>query len=172
LFNRDVLADIRARSTLDTVILNAHWIEHSKPNDRVLSLTTSLKRTVAALRATGVRIVLVAPGVDFPSRVPECLMRRDEASCELSRADALRQRAAAMSVINSVALAYPDVVVIDPLKVLCPNSRCQVRQDQDVLYRDWHHLSMAGVKLLIPAFLAAQEELLVAKKNGLQVPSD
>jgi peptidoglycan/LPS O-acetylase OafA/YrhL len=163
-FNRDVLADVRTRPALDTVILNARWIDQSKQVDRLPLLTASLKRTVAALQASGVRVALVAPGVEFPRRVPECLMRRDEASCELSRSDAFEQRAAAMSVIDSVVLAYPDVVVIDPLVVLCPNSRCPVRKGKDVLYSDRNHLSMAGAKLLTPAFLAAQERLLAAKR--------
>jgi hypothetical protein len=170
-FNRDVLADVRARPTLDTVILNARWIDQSKQTDRLPLLTASLKRTVAALRASGIRVVLVAPGVEFPRRVPECLMRRDEASCGLSRPDALRQRAAAMSVINSVARTYPDVVVIDPLDTLCPKSECPVRQGQDVLYSDRNHLSTAGAKLLIPAFLAAQEKLRAARKTVLESPS-
>jgi hypothetical protein len=170
-FNRDVLADIRALHTLDTVILNAFWVAYARQADQLPQLIASLKRTVEALRAMGVQIVLVAPDMEFPHRVPECLIRRDEPSCELSRSDALEQRAAAMSVINTVALAYPDVVVIDPLDTLCPKNQCPVRNGQDVLYSDRNHLSTAGAKLLIPAFLAAQEKLRAARKTVLESPS-
>jgi peptidoglycan/LPS O-acetylase OafA/YrhL len=155
-FNRDVLADFRERGTVDTVILSAHWMGYMGNAAHMQELTESLSRTISELQSANVHIVLMAPGVDFHYEVPACLVRRGEADCGLTRSEAQSERAPAMLVIDSIVRKYPGVVLVDPLDYMCTKDKCPIRRGQDVAYSDSHHLSIAGAKQLIPAFLATQ----------------
>lgn len=156
-FNNDVLADIRSRPSLDTVILSARWIGYVQKDENAVKLLASLESSIQGLRNRGVRVILVAPGVDFPRDVPSCLIRTSrEAECGLTLDQASHRRSSAMSVIDTAAKAFPEVVVVDPMKYLCLRGRCSVRIGQDVLYSDAHHLSVAGAGKLVPMLLAGE----------------
>lgn len=184
-FNREVFADLRARTTIDLVILSARWVNYAGGKDGVPHLSAALQRTVAQIEALGARVVVLGPGAEFRYRVPECLRRRSELECELPIVEAERRRATAMAAFSGLA-GTPKLIVIDPFQYLCDETRCNVRQGINPLYIDSNHLSTTGARKLVSAFVAAGRKLvplaqrqmrsyeLEASRSGaaLESPSD
>lgn len=156
-FNRDVLADLRERPGVDTVIIAARWIGYLAEPEARPAMARALDIAVTQAEAGGRRVVLVAAGADFPWPVPVCIMRRGDASCDLSRQAAEGRRAAAQAVFAEVARKHPRVRIVDPMNVLCGDTRCPVVRDGGVLYSDGHHLSPLGTSYLVPSFQRATQ---------------
>lgn len=157
-FNRRVVADITASRTIDTVVLSARWAEYAGQRDGERRLLESINRTVAELEKRDVRVIILAPGVEFKGRVRSCLVRRT--SCTLERAEAQERRLAGMVVVNGVVAAFPRTVLVDPFDAFCATGYCQIRRGQIPMFKDSHHLSVEGAQQLAPALILAQQKAL------------
>jgi peptidoglycan/LPS O-acetylase OafA/YrhL len=116
-----------------------------------------LQSSVDAAQAAGLKVVLAADVPQFLHPVPDCLARLPEAACEASRESIDRVRRPALAVLNSIASANGDLKIWDPINRLCDQRQCWVSTDDRViLYRDSHHLSVAGA-----LWLAKQDAALV-----------
>jgi peptidoglycan/LPS O-acetylase OafA/YrhL len=154
-FNDDVLADVLSRPQLHTVVLAARWVAYATDVDADGELQLALQRTTARLQQRGIRVVMVTPGVEFPWPVPACIVRRGEAACGRSRAEAEARRAEALALLHSLVRANPGIELLDPMTLFCGEGRCPVSRNGHVLYSDAHHLSREGAEALVPAFVLA-----------------
>ena len=68
----------------DLVIMSADWLEYARP-PRFDGMIADLKETIARLNASGIRVVLLGPAVQFRSRLPSMLVRAHFAPCRCPR---------------------------------------------------------------------------------------
>lgn len=174
-FNDAMLAVAR-RPGIDTVILDARWAKYAEgatygtePSGRVVLadaegrgaddnhdvFARGLSRTVDALAGRKIVIVSSVPEIGWP--VPSVLAREALASSvRVAPPDRAAFLARQKFVLSVFATLYrPGLTVIRPDTVLCPAGPCQIMRNGIPLYRDEHHLSVYGARLLAPLFAGA-----------------
>lgn len=80
----------------------------------------------------------------------DCLSRRSPTACSVDRVTAEAYGRSARLVEQSAADSHPNVSIIDPFSVLCDQMRCMPTHKTTIIYRDDHHLTPAGSRLLRP----------------------
>jgi peptidoglycan/LPS O-acetylase OafA/YrhL len=68
--------------------------------------------------------------------------------CTISRAQVERRQGGYRNAVKSLLSQYPNVIVFDPMNVLCDDTRCYGRRDDVFLYLDNNHLSVQGAHVL------------------------
>lgn len=163
-FNSDVLAEImRSRgSGLHTVVMVAHWRAYLSTEAAREKVQAQWMATLGKLRGAGLRVVVLAPGVDFFHDVPACLARRPAAVCDMDRGTAEAQRGEALALLRRAVASMPNSVLLDPLVSLCSAASCSGLAGGEVLYSDRHHLSVAGAMRLLPALSSMLDPALTS----------
>lgn len=167
--NTEVLKAILARPDVRTVVLGGAWqfftegVEPGTGEGRFAALSpegpftaeasrnalrVGLTRTVDALRARDIRVVLMGD-VPANSRAPaQCATRaimfgRDAASCALPSGEALDRLRYSNALIAELA-QRPGVYAFRPSDHLCRGERCRIMLGDGMVYSDSDHLTAAG----------------------------
>jgi peptidoglycan/LPS O-acetylase OafA/YrhL len=176
-FNRSVLQYLAASSSIEVVVLSSLFGQYLTGNHLVASTgsqtdsarsstedidggedvaATSLRLTIASIRALGKRVAVVAPPPKSGFDIGRCLELKanhklffgaDNPSCEISEAAYRAHRAAVLAMLERVA-RDADVAVLDLGAHLCRAGACAVEIQNTFLYRDGGHLSHDGSRLL------------------------
>ncbi|MGY4827993.1 acyltransferase family protein [Sphaerotilaceae bacterium SBD11-9] len=174
-FNESVIEYLSKTPTIDTVVIASlfgqylgvsygeqSWIAGTIVNGRVVGqppnvalVKQSMATTVARVRALGKRVVVIAPPPSSGPNVGRCLERVAtgkislgmNARCEMPVADVQRHQAPILELLKQLPAAA-DVAVFDFNSVLCSTQTCVSQLDGTFLYRDEHHLSYDGSRLL------------------------
>jgi peptidoglycan/LPS O-acetylase OafA/YrhL len=176
-FNDRILAFVLAHPEIRTVILEARWGKNAagtaygdeghgfvpiaddiarakKPGDNAAIFARGLKRTIDALRAAHREVVLIGPVPEVGQPVPQVLARMALSGkyrpIGPTREDYRRREEAVLPLFRKAAAADSGVTAVFPARYLCASGRCLVRKDGIPLYRDGHHLSVYGARLLDP----------------------
>ncbi|WP_225009832.1 MULTISPECIES: acyltransferase family protein [Novosphingobium] len=159
-FNRQVMAWLRTRPGIRTVVLASPFTmfadlvvrsdgSTAPPSPQIVA--AALLRTVAEIRATGARVVVVSPPPTDGSNLGQCLARSlrdgvgrrvDANPCDFPLAKAHHYPNALMRLVS------PQVPVIRLDTMLCPHGICETRHGNVILYRDDGHLSIEGSRWL------------------------
>ena len=137
--------------------------EPSLPSPHTEVLEADLRMTFAALRAAGVRtlVLLDPPEMNYP--VLNCVYFRFERldSCGISRADYERDYGEIAALFRKVAADEPLVRVFDPVDYFCDPLRCRVldRAGAPTMI-DEDHVSRSAAVALAPQLQADFEWLL------------
>ena len=83
---------------------------------------------------------------------------------EVDRQETLETRQPVMDSLAELGKTFPNLVIWDPLPLLCPNETCQAVTKAGPLFFDGDHLSGFGARLLYPSFLTILQPLLTASK--------
>ncbi len=168
-YNAQVLAAID-RQSFTRVLLAGKWSyyyhigtdSHQSPltdelgGDRPSSVVfeDGLRRTIAALRERGIE-VLILKQVPVQRLNPSAILWHaerfgyDQDKIGVPVAEHLEYQRSVNEFLDS--LARPGVTILDPLPYLTqPNGHTRVQSDGKILYRDFHHLSAYGARLLRP----------------------
>ncbi len=172
-FNANAIA-LASRPEIREVILEARWAKYAEgstygyePDGRVVLVdddggtsdesnnhavfARGLERTVKALSGKKIVIVASVPEIGWP--VPAVLAREKLASSVRifpPKEDAYLGRQKFVMATFDELKQDDGVIVIYPHEVLCGSGVCKVSQDGIPLYRDEHHLSVFGARLLTP----------------------
>jgi peptidoglycan/LPS O-acetylase OafA/YrhL len=117
----------------------------------------SFKRTIAALRGAGHRVIVLGPVPDMPhaSGIPAAIARwtaKGGDPNEFSFRSASNELSSVEARLNDIATAQGAIFV--PLSPeLCSDTRCRPYADGAVLYFDNNHLSMSGAQLIASRLL-------------------
>src|SRR5690606_18999609 len=112
------------------------------------------------LERKGMRVAyfLQVPELGVPAR--DCLSRpltltgRRE-GCAVSYEIYRARMADYRSLIERMRATDRSLIVIDAERLLCSNDRCSGLRDEQLLYADDNHLSVAGSRLVAPLVVAA-----------------
>lgn len=110
-----------------------------------------LSRTIETLRARQLKVVLVRDTPDIGSELVEyCKLtpRFNPRDCSMPRREYLEYRRQEDELLRGLRKKFPDLAVFDPIDSLCDQERCYLMRNGVLLFRDNHHLSVNGSKLL------------------------
>ena len=143
--------------TVNANLRNTRALNHGLPTEAAArdQLEASLARTLAALSARGVRIIVVGPPPEPRVHVPYCLHRFGELACRTRRAEIESHHRTTLASLHRVVDAVSGAQLINPVEALCTDDWCPGSRDGRVLYFDANHLSAAGAGLLRPQFSEA-----------------
>lgn len=142
---------------IPAVLLAAHWSAAIKETGTT-KLAEELNGTVQALLAAGKRVYLVDDVPEFPFEPQSCKYLRPlthSLRCELDASAFHEENSQVLGVLKSVLAHHPEVVLISFGRALCDDQRCRMANSEGILYRDEHHLNLAGSRF-IARYLANQ----------------
>jgi hypothetical protein len=166
-----------ARPEIREVILEARWAKYAEgstygtePEGHIVLtddggtddssnhavFARGLARTVKALAGKKIVIVASVPEIGWP--VPAVLAREklaDKMRIAPPSADAYFQRQKFVLSTFDQLRRSDGVTIVYPHEVLCRSGACAVSLNGIPLYRDEHHLSVYGARLLAPLFQEA-----------------
>jgi peptidoglycan/LPS O-acetylase OafA/YrhL len=139
------------RNKIKKVVIAAVWTAYGPPAE----LDSNLCATARVLVAAGVQVCVLKdvpmPGFDVPRHAAlKVFHGRDVA--ELAIPSAQYEQATQDFNVVFEHLKKLGAIVLDPTQCFASSHGFDVVRDNNVLYRDWHHLSVEGAKLLIPIF--------------------
>ncbi len=73
--------------------------------------------------------------------------------CELDKKEVLDKQKPFDELVKKLKIKYPQLVIIDPKKVICNKSKCEINIDGTPLYADSQHLNYLGSKLIGELYL-------------------
>jgi hypothetical protein len=147
--NRRALAVI-ADQRIDLVLMAARWDGQTRTGK--LSLD-KIKKTIAAVEATGARVLVVGEPPNYPFDYPdEYHFRRLASSGDPNQGWAPNTVAAGYNAWLGRGLGAP---VFDPTPLFCRGSLCQYRADGLYLVFDYGHLTRAGSERMVEGLLAS-----------------
>ena len=123
--------------------------------DAAAEWTRGLERLADRMRAVGVPVVFVHDVPELHSWPSECLPRRHAASCGVTRSDLDPYQGPARNAEESALATRADARLVDPIQTLCSATMCPPNDGETILYRDDHHLTIAGSRTLAPSIDAA-----------------
>jgi peptidoglycan/LPS O-acetylase OafA/YrhL len=116
-------------------------------------LADGLDTTLQRLKAdspTRIHVLLQAPELGFDPR--NCLSfglrQRHAQSCTIDKTAVLARQQSYRQAMRTVLARHPDVVVVDPMQLLCPAQSCDAIASGKIMYRDDDHLSLDGAALV------------------------
>jgi peptidoglycan/LPS O-acetylase OafA/YrhL len=177
---RLVMQEIAADPKLKLIVLSARWplYDGDKPHydagnppqrvldarargERVYPLDEALRRTLAAIAATGTKaqVVILGPVPELTFAPPSCVamarhLGRSERTCWDAPAalPLIRARPAEAAIARALAAA-PGTRVYYPARRLCTEASCVTVLRHRLLYFDDDHLSASGARMLVPGWL-------------------
>lgn len=142
-FNQ-VFEYVLADPAITDVVLTFYW---RAPN--LLLEEEQLRRTVIELRSAGKRVHLVKNGPRFSFFPQRCkydgAVLREANKCEESAADALPNEAFYSRIFDRVAKETGSNL-IEIKSLFCSEATCSMSASGQLLFRDRHHLNVAGAK--------------------------
>jgi hypothetical protein len=126
-------------------------------------LEAGLRRTINTLTSAGKRVELIIDVPEMAWNPQQCVDRkwklRPKLDCAMPRTLIMARQADYRAIIARIAADTPGLKVFDPLPVLCDATQCPMIRDKQLLYRDSHHLTLAGSALVAGAFATWQKEV-------------
>jgi peptidoglycan/LPS O-acetylase OafA/YrhL len=137
------------------VILSADWLEYARP-PRFDGMIADVRNTVSQLNASGIRVVLLGPAVQFRSRLPSMLLRAHLRGVDASADDFVLPDVFALDRMMQAALPAADrFAYVSVLDAVCPQRQCPLTVAGGIpLSWDHAHLTAEGsayvVEKLVP----------------------
>lgn len=104
-----------------------------------------LDLTINKLRKAGKKIILFQDVPEIPFMPDRCLNRplAPYKSCHILKKDVLKRQKIYKAILTRLKNKYPDILVFNPIDFICKQD-CQLTYKHHLIYRDSHHLSIAG----------------------------
>ena len=163
---RTVILSVWWRPVLDGIIFNEQegeqWggskLVSKYPEEQNLSrpelVLNGLKRTIGFLKKKGLKIIFVRGTFDISQDVSEyCHLNKPivAKNCSIPKSEFMLQRRLEDELVENLKNFDSNLIVFDPINLLCDKENCFLMRGGVLYYRDQHHLSISGSKLLAEA---------------------
>lgn len=175
-----------ANPNIKTVIMAAYWSTYFREDGPLTAQVskepfkdsdvakTALASTIQWLRANNKQVVLIGPVPVYESSVPLVLALEEATGRKFlnSSLDTQKKKNALFFEVVDEAKRSGEKALfrfLDPIKWLCADN-CSVMKDGVPLYRDSHHLSVAGAMALHSDLHHELAKALIARGESSQIP--
>jgi peptidoglycan/LPS O-acetylase OafA/YrhL len=127
------------------------------PSDNLTLFKLGLERTIQALQASNRQVFIVAPIPQIDYDVPSAFFIASRTGRDLNEIIApptqeyLSSNKKTFEILGNITEKY-HVQIVEPWKILCPETHCRVAVNEFPLYVDDDHLSAFGSELIASAF--------------------
>ena len=146
---------------------NAHFeladIKLSRPGygasseNKIDLFYSGIERAINALEQKGKSIIIVIDISELPFFPRDCInspaLFRSDHTCKLPKSIALERQKELRGMLYRLVTAHPKVRLYDSFNSLCDKETCNFENDDILLYRDSHHLSIRGSMFFAKDFL-------------------
>jgi hypothetical protein len=101
-----------------------------------------LEQTIKKLLTSHKTVYLFVDVPEIPFFPQDCL--KGKADCSQPREDVLNRQRAHRTMLDAIAAKFPQVRLFDPIELFCDEITCSYKVDENILYRDSHHLTFSG----------------------------
>lgn len=148
--------------SIHTVIISAHWISRVDNVPKDSTFDGELAKTINAMMEKGKTVYLLGDVPKFPFPPERCKFIADGLGgsiCHADRNRILLNELGYSKSMDKVISSIPGLHYIDMAETLCTQDRCSMLKDNQLMYRDNHHLNIPGSryvggelvkKLLVP----------------------
>ena len=134
-----------------------------KQNNVRLVFDTTVRKTFDALLAHHKEIIFVYDNPEINFDIASCVDSRSidlsnalaRSSCAIPRALFEKHHQEYRTLMHSILKDYPTIKVVDSAKSLCDDQYCYALKNNEVLYTDFDHLSLAGSVLIAEEIIKA-----------------
>ena len=109
-----------------------------------------LQDAVGTLLSGGKRVIIFVDQPELPYFPLDCI--RGAPNCNVDMSAVLKRQDLHRRQLVELKRRYPTIRVFDPLSTLCPSVTCSYRVGNSIVYRDSHHLTVAGSRIVARAF--------------------
>jgi hypothetical protein len=129
----------------DRLIISADWLEYVRP-PQFDGMIADLRATISRLNASGIRIVLLGPVVQFRSRLPSTLARASLRNVDARADDMVLPDIFVLDRMMQAALPKTGgFIYISVVDAICPQRQCPLTVDNGTpLSWDHAHLTAEG----------------------------
>ncbi|CEG57213.1 acyltransferase family protein [Legionella fallonii] len=137
----------------------AKFILQSKINpenkDKETTFYEGLELTINKLRAAGKKVVLFQDIPEIPFMPERCLHRplAPRSPCYINKKEVIERQKNYKALLTKLKEKYPDILVFNSIDVICPQQSCPLLHKHHLVYRDSHHLSIAGSQFIGKHFM-------------------
>ncbi|MDD1607369.1 MAG: acyltransferase [Methylococcaceae bacterium] len=126
--------------------------KNSSGTSRTDIFFNGLNNTVDILEKSGKQVILMIDVPELPFFPRDCY-RNPYKKCQLTKSEAeLRQREQ-RALIAKLKQHHPLLMIFDPINLICPKDFCLFQNEDLIIYRDSHHLTLRGSDLYAQYFL-------------------
>jgi len=118
--------------------------------------TNDLASFSKLMNEKGVNVIFAGPTPEFDLTVTQCIpewFRINRKECKTPLETTFREKEKYLESIADIKSETNNVYLWDPLSVLCEDTSCTPFKNGNLLFRDKHHLSLYGSRLLAPGFI-------------------
>jgi hypothetical protein len=122
-------------------------------------LADGLSREIDAVAQSGATPVLFRDSPSAGRDVSQCVVSRargwipSDTDCNIPTADVLLRQKQENDIIDRIEARHPEMIVIDPRRVLCSGSECLTEIDHLAVYRDSNHLNEKAARDLAEKYI-------------------
>lgn len=108
-----------------------------------------LNKTINELKKAGKKVVLFQDTPEVPFMPESCLGRplAPKGSCIIGRHELLSRQKEYISLLSDIEKIH-NVPLFNPIDLVCDEGHCSLIKKERLIYRDSHHLSITGSKLV------------------------
>lgn len=147
-----VLERIRVERPALVVIANSsRYVAAGRPSSPDDAWFEGLSTTLKQLATTGSSVLIIRDTPWFPVDVPTCLSRAEWVGADLHICDFPRDQVLSEHIFmleRAVAARYPAVSLVDTSDLLCSSASCFAKLNENIAYRDAHHLTELAVRTM------------------------
>lgn len=153
---------IRTNDQIQTIVFVGYWHSYLnamfsykyKDKSRFEAFQLHWRDALSELKDLNKRVIIVLdnPRVSF-NPIDRCfnlrqvsLMDRSTKYCKVLRSNVENEQQAVRQFFEKMAMDWSNVKLVDSLEALCDSEYCYMVENDNLLYRDGHHLSKRGAQ--------------------------
>jgi peptidoglycan/LPS O-acetylase OafA/YrhL len=145
---KNIFENIISNKKINIVIISSYWNKRFKELSFESDPSNELVKVIDLLEKSGKKVYLTDDIPTFPFKASRCKGARWISSeaplCQISADNFKFQSEAYAEVLNKTVIARPSVKIIAIGKYICNQNVCSMAQENNILYRDRHHLNVSG----------------------------
>jgi peptidoglycan/LPS O-acetylase OafA/YrhL len=111
-----------------------------------------LNSSIQKLISNGKTVTLFIDVPELPFTPKDCF-RNPLKNCELLEVDVIERQKDFKKIVYKLKHQNPELRIYEPIDFACAGNKCSYKNNNVVLYRDSHHLSLRGSDFYISSFL-------------------
>jgi hypothetical protein len=114
-----------------------------------------LDKTINQLEKSGKKIVIFQDVPEVPFMPQRCVSRpfSPKFNCVITKSEVIKRQHEYEVILSKLKKKHPNLMVFNSTEYLCTDLTCFVKTNDNLLYRDSHHLSLYGSKVVASFFL-------------------
>jgi peptidoglycan/LPS O-acetylase OafA/YrhL len=177
--NDSILKAIIATPSIDTVVLSsmgpfyisddnyAAGFQGSNTPDRHFLKTKNLdkpkrgvfydglSKTIYELKKAGKKVILFQDTPELPFMPERCINRRlsPKKTCFITKESVMARQRQYVAILQKISRGQK-IPIFNPINLICNEHNCPLIKNHHLIYRDSHHLSVAGSELIGEHFIS------------------